>query len=98
MRPFFPYYGSMWNRARYYPSEPTMPDLKERLRAMYSHRGDGIPTQPVNPDGDEAADRIAALEDALQWAADNADNQDMNHVNYRIGIGSRARAVLKGDA
>jgi hypothetical protein len=20
MRPFFPYYGSMWNRARYYPA------------------------------------------------------------------------------
>lgn len=35
--------------------------LIERLTTMYSHRGDGIPTQYVNPDGPEAAERIAAL-------------------------------------
>lgn len=39
-----------------------MSDLRDRLRAMYSHRGDGIPTQHVNPDGPEAADRILQLE------------------------------------
>jgi hypothetical protein len=37
-------------------------DLKARLRSMMSHRGDGIPTQYVNPAGPEAADRIEALE------------------------------------
>jgi len=36
--------------------------LKERLLAMYSHRGDGIPTQPVNPDGQEALAAIETLE------------------------------------
>jgi hypothetical protein len=36
-------------------------DLIARLRAMYSHRGDGIPTQYVNPDGPEAADALEAL-------------------------------------
>ncbi len=37
-------------------------DLKDRLRAMYSHRGDGIPTQYFNSDGPEAADAINRLE------------------------------------
>lgn len=35
--------------------------LCERLLAMYSHRGDGVPTQYVNPDGPDAAARIEAL-------------------------------------
>lgn len=39
--------------------------LKDRLRAMYSHRGDGIPTQHRNPDGEEAADYIEKLEAEL---------------------------------
>lgn len=42
------------------------PSLVERLQAMYSHRGDGFPTQFVNPDGPEAAARIAALETELE--------------------------------
>ncbi|MGI4744940.1 MAG: hypothetical protein ACRYGI_11590 [Janthinobacterium lividum] len=51
--------------------------LVARLTAMYSHRGDGIPTQCVNPDGAEAADliarqaeEIARLEAALERIAD----------------------------
>lgn len=36
-------------------------ELCERLNAMLSHRGDGIPTQFINPDGPEAAARIEAL-------------------------------------
>lgn len=47
--------------------------LVERLDAMYSHRGDGIPTQYVNPDGPAAIDaiialraRVAALEEGLR--------------------------------
>lgn len=38
-----------------------MSDIVERLLTMYSHRGDGLPTQYVNPDGPEAADTIIAL-------------------------------------
>lgn len=40
--------------------------LKERLTARYSHRGDGIPTQPVNPDGEEAVKAIERLEEELE--------------------------------
>lgn len=47
-----------------------MTDLITRLRAYTDHRGDGIPTQPVNPDGEEAADRIEALEAALTQCAE----------------------------
>lgn len=36
-------------------------DLCERLNAMLSHRGDGVPTQFINPDGPDAAARIEAL-------------------------------------
>ncbi|EJU14150.1 hypothetical protein LH128_05308 [Sphingomonas sp. LH128] len=42
-------------------SKPASDDLIARLRAMYSHRGDGIPTQYVNPNGPEAADEIERL-------------------------------------
>ena len=41
-------------------------DLIARLRSMYSHRGDGIPTQYVNPDGPEAADEIERLNATLE--------------------------------
>lgn len=42
-------------------SKPAADDLIARLRSMYSHRGDGIPTQYVNPNGPEAADEIERL-------------------------------------
>lgn len=44
-------------------SQPTeaQADIVERLTAMYSHRGDGLPTQYVNPDGLEAAAEITRL-------------------------------------
>lgn len=44
-------------------SQPTeaQADIVERLTAMYSHRGDGLPTQYVNPDGREAAAEITRL-------------------------------------
>lgn len=35
--------------------------MEERLLAMYSHRGDGLPTQYVNPDGPDAVEEIASL-------------------------------------
>lgn len=50
-----------------------IPTLVERLRTMHDHRGDGIPTQYVNPDGPEAAERIEALERALEPFAQEWD-------------------------
>jgi len=43
-------------------------DIVERLTAMYSHRGDGLPTQYVNPDGLEAATEITRLRAQLAEA------------------------------
>lgn len=40
----------------------TTTELVARLRTTYSHRGDGLATQLVNPDGPEAAARIEELE------------------------------------
>lgn len=37
---------------------------------------------------------IMQLREVLEWADRHADDQDMNHVNYRIGVGSRARTAL----
>lgn len=52
-------------------------DLIEKLLAMYSHRCDGLPTQYVNPDGPDAAARIAtqqeALREARKWIAGQPD-------------------------
>lgn len=62
-------------------------DLKARLRSMHSHRSDGLPTQHVNPDGPEAADRIEALEariEALRFAHEAIIN---NWVSNRTDEG-----------
>ena len=40
---------------------PDLVKLIANLGSMYSHRGDGIPTQPVNPHGEEAAAAIEGL-------------------------------------
>ena len=55
--------------------EAPTPDLKTRLLAMYSHRGDGIPTQHVNPDALEAAARIEALEAQLATVRRNTQDK-----------------------
>ena len=34
------------------------------------------------------------MREALLWADEHADDQDMNHVNFRVGAGSRARTAL----
>ena len=57
-----------------------MTDLITRLRAYTDHRGDGIPTQPVNPDGEEAAARIEALEKALTLAANRLDRASIDYI------------------
>lgn len=60
-------------------SKPAADDLIARLRAMYSHRGDGIPTQYVNPNGPEAADALEAMGKVLRprpfdtWMEDYSD-------------------------
>lgn len=38
-----------------------MTDLETRLNALYPHRGDGVLTQLVNPDGPEASAEITRL-------------------------------------
>lgn len=45
---------------------PTIAELREEPEAMYSHRGDGIPTQFVNPDGPEAVAAVDALLDRIE--------------------------------
>lgn len=42
------------------------PDLTTRLLSMYSHRGDGIPTQYVNPDGPEAATALTTAQSRIE--------------------------------
>lgn len=39
-------------------------------------------------------DDIAAAIEVLQWADYHFDNQDMNHVDYRVEMAGRARAAL----
>lgn len=43
-------------------------NLCARLGALHSHRGDGIPTQFVNPDGKDAVAAIERLNAALKAA------------------------------
>lgn len=79
-----------------------MGDLVARLVTMYSHRGDGLPTQYINPDGPEAAERIAELEAELEVYADTLcefgkDNSGCGHYDDNICFGCRARAAL-GDS
>lgn len=81
--------------------------LSERLMTMFSHRGDGIPTQYVNPDGPEAQARIAELEAALRPFAEKArqidespfyerrQHSDGYTVAIRLGDCREARRALR---
>jgi len=40
--------------------------------------------------------RIEALQAALQFIIDGYDNQDINHVDYRVRVYQVARAALEG--
>lgn len=44
-----------------------------------------------------AADKgeVERMREALAWIDYHCDDQDMNHVNFRVGAGSRARAALQ---
>jgi hypothetical protein len=50
-----------------------MDELIDRLNMMYSHRGDGIPTQYVNPDGPVAAELLERMWEALETIANQPD-------------------------
>ena len=41
-----------------------------------------------------AGEEGRVMREALLWADEHADDQDMNHVNFRVGAGSRARTAL----
>jgi hypothetical protein len=56
-------------------TEPTQPDLIARLLSMHSHRGDGLPTQHVNPDGPAAVAEIERL---------NAEIERVRVLNYAM--------------
>lgn len=68
-------------------SQPTeaQADIVERLTAMYSHRGDGLPTQYVNPDGREAAAEITRL---------RAELAEARIQGRREGLEAGARVVI----
>lgn len=88
---------------------PDLPALAERLTAMYSHRGDGIPTQHVNPDGPDAWAAIEALNAklakvraALEWYAEQVTGcRKLGSIGYpfRCALdadgGKRAIRALK---
>ena len=91
-----------------------MSDIVERLLTMYSHRGDGLPTQYINPDGPEAAESITALRaeaerlrEALEKIAADAfvpldrlpeDDQPNGWRDVAIERINIARATLKGNS
>lgn len=56
-----------------------MTDIVERLRHLAKLLGFDL-TATLN----EAADEIARLRAALQFVADGYDNQDVNHVDFRV--------------
>ena len=58
----------------------------------------------VNPDGPAASTMLADLvaerdrmREALEAIDYHKDNQDMNHLDFRIYAGSEARAALEGN-
>ena len=62
--------------------------LKQRLLAMYSHRGDGLPTQYVNPDGPAAVAEIERLEAEI---ARRSENERRNCLNWAPCSGMNTR-------
>jgi hypothetical protein len=83
-----------------------MPDtLIDRLLSLHSHRGDGNPTQYVNPDGPEAVAALttlaaenerlkAALEHYADTYCEGWCHKDGRHANFEDCGGCRARAAL----
>jgi FtsZ-binding cell division protein ZapB len=70
-------------------------DLIRDLETMYSHRGDEMPTQYVNPDGPEAIAVIHTLQAEL--AAVKADNErlDINAIHSCHDQCTRTACVLR---
>ena len=67
--------------------------LIDRLRTMYDHRGDGIPTQPVNPDGEKAIEAIERLSAENERLRAHIAEQSV-HVATRIQDGIEMGAVV----
>jgi hypothetical protein len=53
-------------------------DLESKLLKMYSHRGDSLPTQYVNPDGPDAVAAIQALQAELKRRDANETRNCLN--------------------
>jgi hypothetical protein len=75
-----------------------MTDLLTRLRAMTDHRGDGIPTQSRNPDGEEAAREIERLREALgavqTVVTETVDLERLHWTTALLHISQMVRAAL----
>lgn len=54
--------------------------------------------RPLFTSPPDLAAENARLREALEWIAYHYDNQDMNHVDFRVEAATRARAALKGCA
>lgn len=62
------------------------PSLRDRLLTMYSHRGDGIPTQFVNPDGPDAVDALDRIRaDTIEECARIAEGCDLPERDWMPG-------------
>lgn len=86
-------------------------DLIARLRATYSHRGDGLATQLVNPDGPEAAARIEeltaqvgrverekALDTKAVWRCAVGDLTGAIDILKNLWVGSKRKAEREAGA
>jgi hypothetical protein len=84
------------------PSNPVQsfqPNIVEQLRGLCSPDAERMSDyQRINlmvTAGHAAADRIQELEEALRFIADGYDNQDVNHVDYRVKVYQVALDVLE---
>ncbi len=89
-----------------------MSDITLKLLAMYDHRGDGMPTQYVNPDGPEAVEAILALRarvsqietalvDLMSWFPDKPSDPEWRIKGGEHGADGAvefARAALATEA
>lgn len=81
------------------PSPMIEAGLLDRLETMIDHRGDGIPTQYLNPDGPEAAAEIVSLREQVAEAR-GAIEEALSWPSIRAAIDGHAlecrlRAALK---
>lgn len=78
-----------------------MSDITEKLLAMDDHRGDGLPTQYVNPDGPEAVEAILALRKEVEAMTKDPNRLDIATIALTddpdwIGAGIPDEAIEAG--